>query len=624
MATKLTTNYQLIGSVSLSTYSAFRLYGKYNSQSVENNQSSVTLQSRIIGTSGGAGSSTSIYSTIRGTKSSKLSKSWDSNSEVVLQTLTFTVDHSSTGTFSEDVSARCQITFSSSSIDKSLSASYSLPDIARAATTLTATDFNDEGNPSLTFSNPGGFKLEPYINFWINDTVVTSLSRAAATITSPYTWSITDEERITIRQALSNYPSCKVTIGVNTYNGTTKIGYHALQKNFTIVNANPIVDMSLLETNNTVIGILGTSANTIIKGISNIKSTVTTTPQKEAVIKNIEITNGSASNGGANPYTFMGATGGSFKCVVTDSRGNKTEKIINVELINYSLVNIVNAEFKRVDLDSTDIVLNAEISCFTDTIKDSVNDFTITYVGSNNKTGDISSVADNAANGKIIIQDLLIENAVGTDDTPVFTLTVRDKFSVDSTSNKIILMVPTFEAGKNDFKVNGKLYIADEKGANAIEIRDLIYPVGAVYISVNDINPQTFIGGEWERIKDTFLLACGNTYANGSTGGAATVALTTNEMPAHTHGSKELTGTANFRDHNTSDNNLLLNASGILSRSAVKWDGSHSATAAATKADYYYNRLSINATHEHTSVGNGAAHENMPPYLAVYMWKRTK
>ena len=624
MATKLTTSYQLIGCVSLSRYLAFRLYGKYNSQSVENNQSSVTLQSRIIGTSGGSGSSTSVYSTIRGEKSNKLSKSWDSSAEVVLQTLTFTVDHSNTGTYSETVAARCQITFTSSSIDKSLSATFSLPDIARAATLLTTTDFNDEENPTITFSNPGNFTVYPYIDFYLNDTIVYQIKRNTTGATSPYTFQLTNDERVAIRKALSTTNSTKVCPGVVTYYGSTSLGYDYTTQKFTIINANPAVDMTLLETNDTVVGILGTSASSIIKGISNVKATATATPKKEATIKSIAITNGTASNNGVNPYTFVGATGGNFKCVVTDSRGNTAEKNIAVDLINYSLVDIINAEFKRVDLDSTNIVLNAEISCFTDTIKNSVNEFTITYSGSNNKTGNISSVADGATSGKIIIKDLIIEDAVGTDDTPTFTLTVQDKFSVDSASNKVIFMVPTFEAGKADFKVNGKLYIADEKGANAIEIRDLMYPIGSVYISVNNINPKTLIGGEWEQIKDVFLLGCGNTYINGSKGGAAAVKLTENEIPAHTHGSKDLKGTANFRDHNTGDKNLLLNASGVLSKSAVKWDGSHSATAAATKADYYYNRLSLNVTHEHDSVGNGAAHENMPPYLAVYMWKRTK
>lgn len=67
------------------------------------------------------------------------------------------------------------------------------------------------------------------------------------------------------------------------------------------------------------------------------------------------------------------------------------------------------------------------------------------------------------------------------------------------------------------------------------DLIDIIYPVGSVYISVTSTNPQTLFGGEWTQIKDTFLLACGNSYANGATGGEANHKLTVDEMPSHNH-----------------------------------------------------------------------------------------
>ena len=54
-----------------------------------------------------------------------------------------------------------------------------------------------------------------------------------------------------------------------------------------------------------------------------------------------------------------------------------------------------------------------------------------------------------------------------------------------------------------------------------LEIVDIIYPVGSIYISVNSTNPSQLFGGTWERIKDKFLLASGDTYANNTTGGSA-------------------------------------------------------------------------------------------------------
>ena len=68
-----------------------------------------------------------------------------------------------------------------------------------------------------------------------------------------------------------------------------------------------------------------------------------------------------------------------------------------------------------------------------------------------------------------------------------------------------------------------------------IELVNLLYPVGSIYISVNNNSPSLLFGGTWVQIQDTFLLAAGSTYTGGSTGGAATVTLTATEIPSHNH-----------------------------------------------------------------------------------------
>jgi hypothetical protein len=67
---------------------------------------------------------------------------------------------------------------------------------------------------------------------------------------------------------------------------------------------------------------------------------------------------------------------------------------------------------------------------------------------------------------------------------------------------------------------------------------NIIYPVGSIYMSVNNVSPETFMGGTWEQIKDTFLLSAGDTYTAGATGGEATHTLTVEEIPSHTHTSE--------------------------------------------------------------------------------------
>ena len=130
-----------------------------------------------------------------------------------------------------------------------------------------------------------------------------------------------------------------------------------------------------------------------------------------------------------------------------------------------------------------------------------------------------------------------------------------------------------------------------------------IYPIGSIYMSINETNPSELFGGEWERIKDTFLLASGDTYENGTTGGEATHTLTTNEMPSHTH-------TQNAHRHHFSRRDVYVangNGAGAVGHST-----------GSSYGDYYtdYQTPTINST------GGGQAHNNMPPYLAVYCWVR--
>ena len=70
---------------------------------------------------------------------------------------------------------------------------------------------------------------------------------------------------------------------------------------------------------------------------------------------------------------------------------------------------------------------------------------------------------------------------------------------------------------------------------NGVPLLNLFYPVGSIYWSSKNTNPSTLFGGTWTQIKDKFILAAGDSYSNGATGGAATVTLTVSNMPSHTH-----------------------------------------------------------------------------------------
>lgn len=122
-------------------------------------------------------------------------------------------------------------------------------------------------------------------------------------------------------------------------------------------------------------------------------------------------------------------------------------------------------------------------------------------------------------------------------------------------------------------------------------IWELIYPVGAIYISAAATDPGTLFGGTWERIEDRFLLAAGDAYKAGATGGEVEVTLTADEIP-------EINMSYQYTGQST-----------VIGTDAIRlYDGDG-------KINQYTGPQSSNC--------GGKAHNNMPPYLAVYVWKRT-
>ena len=127
------------------------------------------------------------------------------------------------------------------------------------ATVTAVTSFTDTTNPTVTFSNPGNFKLYPYINLWtaqsggtqIGTTIRPSgMSSTGANISSPYTWSLTDAQRNTIRDWMGTRTTAYATIGVNTYDGSTSLGASSKGATFTNVLEPPtFTDFSYQDVN---------------------------------------------------------------------------------------------------------------------------------------------------------------------------------------------------------------------------------------------------------------------------------------------------------------------------------------------------------------------------------------
>jgi len=148
-----------------------------------------------------------------------------------------------------------------------------------------------------------------------------------------------------------------------------------------------------------------------------------------------------------------------------------------------------------------------------------------------------------------------------------------------------------------------------------------IYPVGAIYISTVNTNPSDLFGfGTWQ------AFGAGRTLVGvqtgdaefgtvQATGGARTHTLTTAEMPSHNHPFTNSTGRIGyFWGQRFESNGALSFADTVLSSLS---GGSPGNSIALCDFNLANGGFAINNS------GSGAAHNNLPPYITVYMWRRT-
>ena len=179
-------------------------------------------------------------------------------------------------------------------------------------------------------------------------------------------------------------------------------------------------------------------------------------------------------------------------------------------------------------------------------------------------------------------------------------------------------------------RVNTGAWTSWNKLANTTDCTDTlkkVYPVGSIYMSTVSTNPATLFGfGTWEAMPAGRVLLAqgksswGTTYNAGSTGGEATHQLTVGELPSHGHSAStntaNLTGNANSIGINYDE----VSVSGIISKNRGNDYG-------GTNNDHNKTGFLINASHSHTvtinNTGSNQAHNNLQPYISVYMWKRS-
>lgn len=195
---------------------------------------------------------------------------------------------------------------------------------------------------------------------------------------------------------------------------------------------------------------------------------------------------------------------------------------------------------------------------------------------------------------KIVNNELYLYNRIADGSGTVITLGGVKKagMAVDSTPIK----------GNNENLItSGGVAAALNNKAS----KDEIYPVGSIYLSVNKTSPAELFGGTWEQLKDKFLLGAGDTYTNGATGG--------NENHSH-----------------ALNNGYAMTCPAWLEPGGNKvvWNAKQTPFTANTMiAGSYWNDptdgTSVSSYWATSLGGSTDTSDSKPPYLVVYMWKRT-
>lgn len=126
------------------------------------------------------------------------------------------------------------------------------------------------------------------------------------------------------------------------------------------------------------------------------------------------------------------------------------------------------------------------------------------------------------------------------------------------------------------------------------------WPIGSIYMTVSNTSPESLFGGTWERISERFLLGASSSYPAGSTGGESAHTLTQSELP-------------NYSLSVDNGSNVIRSKTGSFADAFVQTQSSGWGI-----PNWESKTVTV------ASGGSGKAHNNMPPYLSVWIWKRTK
>lgn len=528
--------------------------------------------------------------------------------------------HNSDGKKTINISANFNPNATSSLYGGAVSGSFKLDDIPRQAVITSAPDFNDEQNPTINYKNQAGdivTSLQACI----------SLSGSADDIPyrdipkngTSYTFNLTEAERNTLRNATTTSNSRTVIFFIRTViNGNTLNS--TLSKTLSIVNAKPVfttANVTYEDTNSSVVAITKNNQH-IVQNKSNVKVNYTSaTALKGASISNYSFNLNGVTQGvtGSSGAVIFGAINSSsnltLTATVTDSRGNKTSVTKTVTVIPYSVPTaLVTLNRLNNYEDTTYLTVDGSIA--------SVNNKNVMTIKYRSKVkdgtyGSFTTINDNEKqtltfdkNTEYVI-NVVVSDSFNEKFDKEFPLS-KGVFPLYIDTEKNSVAINCLSSRDKAFEIEGDVVI------NGKDLINLIYPVGSIYISTNNLSPQDFFGGTWEAFATGRTLVGIDTSQTefnsvGKTGGAKAHTLTVAQMPQHEGHMYDNFNDTGWVDRGGDTNSYYLNSTGTAGYGKYE--------------NRPYKVVSGNEiVMQGFTRGGNEAHNNLQPYVVVYMWKR--
>ena len=383
---------------------------------------------------------------------------------------------------------------------------HTLTTIPRQANITESSNFTDVQNPTIKFSNPGGFNMSVWLE--PNPNGPHLAARDNIPNTGSYSWELTDEERNQLREACKG-KTCTIRIGLYS-NNKQWASYH--DRTYTITNANP----SFTSITATPVNPFG---SLYLQGKSSIKLTINGAKGiYGSTITTYSIKGGDYSySGESNTYTtdVLSKSGDiTFTATITDSRGFTASKTVKVTVTAYTLPTLT-FETYRCDSSGTKDIIKGTYIYVKPTFTYCVITGNVIKTKSIKINNTSKSASFNSGQGYVFGTYPLRSThkvEVSITDNVGNTVSVTHEIGI----GKVIFNAPPHKNGvgwgrycdkEGEFQIEYDLNVFGELLLNGVKLIDYIYPIGSqIYNSSKSFNPNTmYEGTTWIRIKGYVL-----------------------------------------------------------------------------------------------------------------------